>query len=81
MKTLGKGGRAKNGQFRRKSRFNACAQCGVGTLSNLCESCHGKIVSLLGEQAAGELKRTKNTKVNHGSPIGNKRQMGMFDND
>lgn len=42
-KTLGTGGRAKNGQLRRKSKFVPCADCGLGTTFVLCVACAEKV--------------------------------------
>ena len=39
VKTLGSGSRAKNGQFRRRSKFHPCVQCGAGTTFLLCPKC------------------------------------------
>lgn len=45
-RTLGTGGRAKNGQFRRKSKFVPCAHCGLGTMFVLCVACAEKVEAL-----------------------------------
>lgn len=38
-KTLGSSPRAKNGQYRRRSKFHPCVQCGMGTTFMLCVKC------------------------------------------
>lgn len=59
-KTLGTGRRATNGQYRRKSKFNPCGMCGVGTTFMLCVGCAEKV----------ELHKPKRVKVEQGTEQG-----------